>query len=35
MKKGLLTNVLGVALSLAVLYGLVYVAGKGWKKSQQ
>lgn len=27
--------VLGLALSVAVLYGLVWVAGKGWKKAQE
>jgi len=26
---------LGLALSLAVIYGMVWVAGKGWKKSQE
>jgi hypothetical protein len=35
MNKGLIGKVVGVVVSLAVLYGLVYVAGKGWKKSQQ
>ena len=35
MKKDLLGTVVGVVVSLAVLYGIVYVAGKGWKKSQQ
>jgi hypothetical protein len=36
MKKGnILGAVLGLALSLAVVYGLVWVAGKGWRKSQE
>jgi hypothetical protein len=33
--KSNLGKVLGVVVSLAVLYGVVWVAGKGWKKSQQ
>jgi hypothetical protein len=33
--KNNLGKVLGVVVSLAVLYGVVWVAGKGWKKSQQ
>jgi len=33
--KNNLGKVLGVLVSLAVLYGVVWVAGKGWKKSQQ
>jgi hypothetical protein len=33
--KGILAGAIGLALSLAVIYGMVYVAGKGWKKSQQ
>jgi hypothetical protein len=32
--KNNLGKILGVVVSLAVLYGVVYVAGKGWKKSQ-
>jgi hypothetical protein len=35
MKKDLVGKIVGVIVSLAVLYGIVYVAGKGWKKSQQ
>ena len=34
-KSNLLMGVLGLALSFAVVYGYVYVAGKSWKKSQQ
>jgi hypothetical protein len=33
--KGFLAGAIGLALSLAVIYGMVWVAGKGWKKSQQ
>jgi hypothetical protein len=33
--KGFLAGALGLALSLAVIYGTVWVAGKGWKKSQE
>jgi hypothetical protein len=33
--KNNLGKVFGVLVSLAVLYGVVWVAGKGWKKSQQ
>ncbi len=33
--KGFLAGALGLALSLAVIYGIAYVAGKGWKKSQK
>jgi hypothetical protein len=33
--KNNLGKALGVLVSLAVLYGVVWVAGKGWKKSQQ
>ena len=33
--KGLLGKAIGVVVSLAVLYGVFYVAGKGWKKSQE
>lgn len=32
--KNNLGKIAGVVLSLAVLYGVVWVAGKGWKKSQ-
>jgi hypothetical protein len=35
MKKDSITKIVGVVVSLAVLYGVVWVAGKGWKKSQQ
>ena len=33
-KPNLVMGVLGLALSLAVVYGYAYVIGKGWKKSQ-
>jgi hypothetical protein len=33
--KNNLGKIVGVVVSLAVLYGVVYVAGKGWKKSQE
>ena len=35
MKKDLFTTVAGLVVSLAVLYGVFYVAGKGWKESQK
>ena len=28
-------GVVGLVLSLAVVYGYAYVVGKGWKKSQE
>jgi hypothetical protein len=34
-KQNIVGAVLGLALSLAVVYGFVWVAGKGWRKSQQ
>lgn len=34
-KQNLVGAVLGLALTLAVVYGFVYVAGKGWKKAQE
>jgi len=34
-KPNLVMAVVGLALSLAVVYGYIYVAGKGWKKSQE
>lgn len=34
-KPNLVGAVLGLALTLAVVYGFVYVAGKGWKKAQE
>lgn len=34
-KQSLLMGALGLALSLALLYGTVYVVGKGWQKSQE
>ena len=34
-KQNLVGAVLGLALSLAVVYGFVWVAGKGWKKAQE
>jgi hypothetical protein len=33
--KNNIGKIVGVIVTLAVLYGVVYVAGKGWKKSQQ
>jgi hypothetical protein len=33
--KNNLGKIVGVVVSLAVLYGVVYVAGKGWRKSQE
>ena len=33
--KGFLAGALGLAISLAVIYGMVWVDEKGWKKSQQ
>jgi hypothetical protein len=35
MKKDTIGKIVGVVVSLAVLYGVIWVAGKGWKKSQQ
>jgi hypothetical protein len=36
MKKGnLIAGVVGLAIGLAVVYAYVYVAGKGWQKSQE
>jgi hypothetical protein len=36
MKSGnILSAVIGLALSFGVVYGYAYVAGKGWKKSQE
>jgi hypothetical protein len=34
-KKNLLTTVLGIAISVGVLYGLVYVGSKAWAKGQE
>jgi hypothetical protein len=34
-KPNLVMGVVGLVLSLAVVYGYIYVAGKGWKKSQE
>lgn len=34
-KKGLLGSTLGIALSVAVLFGTVWVIGKAWQKSQK
>lgn len=31
----LLTGLIGFAVSLATVYAIVYVAGKGWTKSQE
>lgn len=33
--KNLLMTVAGIGISLVVLYATIYVAGKGWKKSQE
>jgi hypothetical protein len=33
-KPDLVTGIIGTAVSLAVLYGIVYLAGKAWRKSQ-
>lgn len=33
-KPTLLTGILGLAISFAVIYGGVYIAGKAWKESQ-
>lgn len=36
MKKGsLIAGAVGLAVGLAVVYAYVYVAGKGWQKSQE
>ena len=32
--KSLVIGALGIALSVAVLYGMVYFASKAWKKGQ-
>jgi len=34
-KKGLLSGALGLALSVAVLFGTVWVVSKAWKKGQE
>lgn len=34
-KTSLLTGIVALTVSLAVIYGYVYVAGKSWKKSQE
>jgi hypothetical protein len=34
-KPNLVTAVVGLAVGLAVVYAYAYVAGKGWKKSQE
>jgi len=34
-KKGLISGALGLALSVAVLFGTVWVVSKAWKKGQQ
>jgi hypothetical protein len=33
--KKLLGNAVGVAVSLALLFGMVYVASKAWQKGQE
>ncbi len=33
--KNLLMGLVGVAMSVAIIYAYAYVAGKGWKKSQE
>ncbi len=32
---GLVMGLIGIALSLGVVYAYAYVVGKGWKKSQE
>lgn len=34
-KPNLVTGIIALVVSLAVIYGYVYVAGKSWKKSQE
>lgn len=34
-KPSLIMGVVGLALSLAVVYGYAYAVGKGWQKSQE
>jgi hypothetical protein len=34
-KKGLLSGAVGLALSVAVLFGTVWVISKAWSKGQQ
>lgn len=34
-KPNLVAVVLGLAFSVAVIYGYVWIIGKGWKKSQE
>lgn len=34
-KQNLLMGVVGLALSLGIIYGTIYVAGKAWKSSQK
>lgn len=33
--KNLLLGVVGVVVTLATIYGLVYVSGRAWKSSQK
>lgn len=34
-KKNIVMGLVGIALSLGVIYAYAYVVGKGWKKSQE
>jgi hypothetical protein len=34
-RNNLIAGAIGLAIGLAVVYAYVYVAGKGWRKSQQ
>jgi len=34
-KPNLIMGIVGLALSLGLIYGYVYIAGKSWKKSQE
>jgi hypothetical protein len=34
-KKSLIGGAIGIAISLAVLFGTVYVIGKAWQSSQK
>lgn len=34
-KKNIVMGLVGITLSLGVIYAYAYVVGKGWKKSQE
>jgi hypothetical protein len=34
-KKGLIGGAIGIAVSVAVLFGTVWIIGKAWQKSQK